>query len=183
MIQGLGYLDAPPEVLQGLRDIDPDADLVHLGGKEWLLGIRGPNPAARGKLHARLADAHAKVHAGSPGAWAGEREWLNAELSKELSVLQLCADGFRPIHLYTTDGGSPDHSIVHDFRMRDYNYRTRPEEAMAEMREAISFDEQDRIKRGGIMRDFARSEANSLFRHVFKRARSFLQRHAFPGSN
>lgn len=172
-IAGLGLGEVPPGVLQSLRDIDPSADLVHLGGSQWLLGARRPNGAAREKLERHLA----QVHAARTGALdVAERAVVDMELAKELAVLQLCADGFRPIQLY--DLANPRWTfgaIVEDFRLRDYNWRTRPEAAVQELREEISFDVQEQ-KRTDRMREFIDQEGGSLFRYVMRRARNFLMR-------
>lgn len=163
---------APPEALIPLREIDPDAELLHLGGDEWLLGTRGPNPAAAQKLAKQLSRLD-------------PLKAMDHELGKEFQLLQICADGFRPVHLYeigspvTYDDGRERPCtwgyIVEDFRMRDFNWRTRAKAALQETRDAASLEKAN-AWRDDVLRDFAEAEGPSLHRHVFKRARGFLQR-------
>lgn len=168
----MGPLTAPQETLEALRTIDADADLVHLEGAEWLLGVRQPNPGAQEKIQRQLAivDPHKNT------SW---------EAAREFELLQLLASGFRPIALYHLGERQLDGDvvtfgwIVEDFRLRDFNYRVRRREAEAEFLDAISLDEGNR-RRAQVMADFAEAEGPSLFRHVMKRARGFWQRVAIP---
>lgn len=168
----MGTLTAAPETLQALREIDADADLVHVEGRKWLLGVRGPNPGAQDAIRRQLTivDPHKNT---------------SREAALEFELLQLFAGGFRPIQLYTIGDIAPDGGVVtfgwiiEDFRIRDFNYRTRRSEAEAEFLDAISLDEADK-KRSQVMADFAEAEGPSLFRHVMRRARSFLQRAPIP---
>lgn len=160
---------APPEVQAALKEIDPAARLVHLGGREWLLGVQRPNPAARAKVEDALKKLSSATVSGSIDL--AERVALQNELGKEFQLMQLCAEGFRPIHLYEVDGSFAE--VVNDFRLRDHNWRVRPEAAFREMRDELSFDVQD-AKRTERVREAMDQEGGSLFRHVFKKAKSFL---------
>lgn len=174
-IAGLGYLDAPPETLIALREIDDKADLVHLGEDEWMLGVRVANPEAAGRLRERLKRLDPfKAH---------------HELGREFQLLQFYATGFRPIALYRIGDWGKDELgkrvrinmgyIVDDFRIRDFNWRIRPTEADAEFRSAISLDEGNK-RRAQVMAEYFDQEGGSLFRHVFRAARSFINRVAMP---
>lgn len=168
----MGPLTAPPETLDALRTIDADADLVHVEGRQWLLGVRQPNPGAQERIEnqLRLVDPHKAT------SW---------EAAREFELLQLFASGFRPIALYELGEERPDGEvvtfgwIVEDFRIRDFNFRVRRKEAEAEFLDAISLDAGNK-RRARVVADWAEAEAPSLFRHVFKRARGFLQRAAIP---
>lgn len=162
----LGPDDPPPELVAALQEIDEDADLVHLGGDEWLLGVRRPNPAASDRLQEQLAQLD-PVKAAS------------GEAAKEFRLLQFCAKGFRPIQLYHAERPGPE--IVEDFRIRDYNWRIRPAEAVAELKDETLIEARDQ-RRTERIHEFVDAEGPSLFRHVFKRARSFVQR-AVPWSD
>jgi hypothetical protein len=170
---GLGSLTAPPETLSALQGIDAAADLVHLGGNEWMLGVRGPNPGAQERIHKALRRLHPV-------------KGLSHELGREFQLLQFYASGFRPIMLYQLGELDPDGEpitfgwIVEDFRIRDFNWRVRPREAEAELKDAISLDAGNK-RRAQVMADYFDQEGGSIFRHVFKRARSLVQRAAIPG--
>lgn len=172
-----GLLDAPTEIRSALREIDPDADLVHLGGREWLLGVRRPNAAAEQRVREQLTQLTTTKLEVSERA---ERALAESQLGKELQLLQFFASApFRPIHLYEIggEGGTSFGAVVRDFRLRDFNWRTRREAAFRELKDAVSFDLADQ-KRTGLVREFIRQESRSMFRFVMKKARSFLQRAA-----
>lgn len=170
---GLGEAVAPREALEALRAIDPDADLVHLGKREWLLGVRQPNPGAQERIQKQLKLLDPRKH-------------FDHEAGREFQLLQLYAGGFKPIQLYQLGDRDQDGElitfgwIVQDFRVRDFNYRVRPQEAMAELKDAISLEAGNR-RRAAVMREYAEQEGGSLFRHAMKRARSFVQRVSIPG--
>lgn len=170
MLASLGSRVVPPDVLAALRTIDKAAQLVHLGGREWLLGVERPNLAAKQKVEAQLkAITEGRVG----GIDHLDKLRVQNELGKEFQLLQLCAQGFRPIHLYDVDDSLGFGHVIEDFRLRDHNWRTRPEAAFRELRDEISFDVQD-AKRTEIVREAMDQEGGSLFRHVFKKAKSFL---------
>lgn len=176
MLPGFGSYQAPPELLAALREIDPAADLVHLGDDAWLLGVRQPNAPARARLDEQLTKI---TRAQITGHDAAERALVQAELAKEVAVLQLCADGFRPIHLYHADQPGWGRLMIEDFRLRDFNWRTRREAAVQELREEISFDHQDK-KRTNLLVEFFEQEGSSLWHKVMRRAKSFLQPRKAP---
>lgn len=173
---GFGAETAPAEVLEALRQIDPTADLVHVHGRTWLLGTRRPNPGAQARIQKqlRLLEPHRLTDPTS---------------GLEFQLLQFYAGGFNPISMYELGTEGRDEAgqvaqidfsyIVEDFRIRDFNWRVRPKEAEAEFLDAISLDAGNR-RRAALMAEFADQEAGSLFRHVMRRARSFLQRVAIP---
>lgn len=177
-MRGFGARTAPEETIRAIQEVDPDAHLLHLGGNEWLLGIRRENPGARERIHKQLKALDARK---DTTPWAG----------REFQLLQLYAyglpgdTGFQPIMMYELGAEDPDGEtitfgwIVEDFRVRDFNWRVRPKAAEKELMDAISLDVQDR-KRTEVIREFVDAEGPSLFRHVFKRARSFVQRVALP---
>ena len=165
---GFGEAVAPREVQDQLRAIDPDAELLHLGGPEWLLCVRQPNPGAQERIQRqlKLLDPHKAI---------------DHEAGREFQLLQLYASGVRPIQLYRLgelDGDGERITfgwIVEDFRIRDFNWRVRPRETEREMRDAMSLDAGNR-RRARVMAEYMEAEGPSLFRYVMKRARSFLQR-------
>lgn len=178
----LGPGRAPAEILAALRSIDPEADLIHLGGYEWLLGVKRPNPAAREKIERQLKALSTATIGG--GLDPADKARVQTELGKEFQLLQYCAEGFRPIQMYVVnDPTAPDSvtfgEVVQDFRLRDHNWRTRREAAFAELRDAISADEQGRW-RTNLVREFFEQEGASLHRYVMRKAKGFWQRVKAP---
>lgn len=170
----LGGGRAPESVLAALREIDADADLVHLGGHEWLLGVKQPNPSAREKVEEQLKQVARASHTIGGGLDPADKAQLQSDLGKEFQLLQYCAQGFRPIQLYVVDGDPWTFGkVVESFRLRDFNWRTRREAAVQELKDAISFDVQDQ-KRTALVREYFDQEGGSLWHKVMRRARSFL---------
>lgn len=168
-IAAFGDRVAPPGILEGLRAIDADADLVHLGGNEWMLGVRRPNPAAQERIDRQLKTIlTTKLEV----ADAVDRFRVQSEMGKEFQLLQFFATGFRPIHIYTVEG-DPGHDIVADFQLRDFNWRVRPEAAFRELADEVSVDVQD-AKRTALVREAMNQEAGSMFRFFMRKAKSFL---------
>lgn len=170
-LAGFGSLAAPLEILQGLRAIDPAADLVHLGGAQWLLGVRRPNPEAAAEIEKQLKTL---TLTRNEVVDVADRARVDQETALELQLLQYCATtGFRPIHPYTIDNGRSMHEIVQDFALRDHNWRNRPDAAFAELAEAVSIDAAD-AKRTAIVLAKIQADARSMFRYVIRRARSVV---------
>lgn len=168
----LGTLIAPAGTLQDLRAIDPAADLVHLGGEQWLLGVRVANPGAHERIRRQLKLLDPHKH-------------TSHDAGKEFQLLQFYATGFRPIMVYelgqmgVDERGLPSKIdflyIVDDFRIRDFNHRIRPDAAEAEFRNAISLDAGNR-RRADRVREAMDQEGRSIWRHVMAGARGIVQR-------
>lgn len=173
---------APPELLEALRAIDPAADLICCGQGHWILGVRAPNPKAIELLEDELrADPHGYYAKLEANAADRDPSLLKEQLlaGRRLELLQLYASGFKPIQLYQVD--RPTMAIVHEFKLRDHNWRTRPDAAWAEFREGISVEAADR-ERTAVLHDYLEQESRFNWHHVFAGAKRFLQRHVFPGS-
>lgn len=172
----LGPGRAPEEIDAAIKAIDPAAELVHLGGLKWWLGVRAPNPAAVDQL----ADAHNAAARRPVLEDPAERAMMEVELVKEFQMYQVMAAGFRPIALYTIDGHKREDGwawweVVDDFRQRDHHWRTSTESAFAgAVKSSISADRlnAERIKEFGRMATEVAAEA---FNFVFKKARSFTR--------
>lgn len=164
---GVSTAECPPEILAALRAIDPKAELVHLGGTSWLLGVRGPNPAAVKQL-ARVMTIPRPM---PPGLTDSERATLDLEIACQMQVAQLCADGFKPVQMYTM--ARPTHEVVQDFALRDHNWRVRPKEAFQEMKDAASLDlgNKRRVQR---FRESVQAESKSMFKYLMQKAKNFL---------
>ena len=159
---GFGERKAPEAVLQQLREIDPNADLVYLGGSEWLLGVRAENHAAKRAIERQLA-------------WALDQPKLSdpldaAEQAKRIQLLQLYASGFRPVHIYST----PEES-VEDFRERDHRWRTDFDGTIRDRLREASLEDRREASEARLM-DYIQAETGFLHRHFFRGAKSFMQR-------
>jgi hypothetical protein len=173
---------APPEILTALREIDPKADLVCVGDGFWWLGVREPNPAAVEALAKEVrGDQHGAVRLQQDREQYREEAGFrltNPTAGTRFAMLQVMADGFKPIHLYECE--RPGYEIVQDFRLRDHNWRTRPDEAFEEMRDAhVSLDAAN-DRKTGVLLDFVKQEMGYLWHQIFRRRQHFHQRRAFP---
>ena len=149
----IGSRRAPAHILAALREIDPRADLIHLHGRFWLLGVYNPNGHQRRAAERELGRTL-------------EHPVRTPERQIRIEVLTLCRDkGFRPIQLY--ECREPDWHIVHDFRERDWNFRHRAEQTFRE-RAAESDTEHGLERRKAIMREFIEAEGRSIWRTAFK---------------
>lgn len=170
---------APPELLEALRRIDPKADLVCVGQGFWVLGVREPNPYAVKVLEDELRDdphgAHRRLE--DREFHLTDRGLAQPSAASRLQLLQLYASGFKPIELYQVQ--RPGFDIVEDFRIRDHNWRTRPELAWQDTKARAAVETGDRA-RMDVLEQYIDQEAGSWFHNVMRGARRFWQRHAIP---
>ncbi len=119
---------APPEIVARLREIDPAAALLHLGGRSWWLGVIKPNNPARERLQKMLentAEAASLVEIADPV----ERALVLERVAKEHLMYQIMAQGpngeggFRPIELREIATLQEFHELVDDFRRADWEFR------------------------------------------------------------
>lgn len=159
---GFREREAPEAVLVQLREIDPDADLLYLGGGEWLLGVRKGNTAAREKAKELLKVMKSRKPLDDPLAAAEE--------AKRIELINLCAnEGFRPVAIYDT----PEESIE-DFRQRDFRWRTAFEETLkARAAEAELGTTEEAIRAEW---DDYKPEARFIYRHFLGGVKRFVQR-------
>lgn len=183
----LNQVKAPPELLEGLRRIDPAADLICVGQGFWVLGVHAPNAYARKVLEDELADdPHGAFKRREDREYHLSDRGLSAPNdSTRLELLRLYAygtgaadsPGFKPIELYQVQ--RPTASIVQDFRERHHNWLTRPEQAWADTKRRASAEAGDE-RRMAVFRDYIESHATFWYHHVMKGARRFWQRLPFP---
>lgn len=167
----LGPGQAPAEILEALRAIDPEADLVHLGDRHWWLGVRAPNPAAVQDLEGAYEAMRAVPEIEDPA----ERAIVAMRLDREFLMRQIMAQGFKPIALYECDG-APGMDIVEDFRIRDFNWRHQTEDQVKrELRDSVSSEKRNesKVRAWGQMAKDAAAEA---YRFVFRGKRSVTRR-------
>lgn len=173
----IGPLRAPDEIDAAIKAIDPKAELIHLEGPKWWLGVRAPNPAAE----EQLADAHHHASRRPTIEDPAERAFMEVELAREFAMYQVMASGFRPIALYTIDGGVREDGwtwgeVVDDFRQRDYNWRNTPElHGKRALKRSVSMDRlnAERIVEFGKK---AADAAREAYRFVFRRSVSSTRR-------
>lgn len=103
---------APSHVVRGLRELDPTAVIVHLGGPTWVVGKVRPNSETRRQAIAMLDQWTTAV---SEGARMSETGKMRVRFA--LLALQ----GFRPVERYRIQG-EPDSRIVHDFAESRYRW-------------------------------------------------------------
>lgn len=152
--------EAPEHILERLREIDPKADLVYIGDEAWMLGVREQNDAARRKVLKEITEIR------SEGPLV-----TNEARARRLELLQFYAGGFRPISLYE-DTPVPGYEIVKDFRVRDWNWHNRREEAFQEGFEASDMwtEVQLRIQ---LIKDWMAAELPFIHRFALRGRRSF----------
>jgi hypothetical protein len=112
---------APKDVVRGLREVDPTAELVYLEKGRWLLGSvrwnRDLVAAARRILGRALKVAHNSTKHGP----THQIEHL-PRVRGRVQFALLAMQGFRPITEYKIQG-SPDSRVVEDFRRRDWLFK------------------------------------------------------------
>jgi hypothetical protein len=166
----IGSRKAPPEIIAALREIDPDADLIHVAKSEWLLGVRRGNPAARERLDEHLKELTPMVAAGKGLAYnsdEADRAATAQRLAKELELLQFFVrpPGFRPIDLFECEGRNPGWDIVRDFRERHWNYMNDLSGTIARKKVEMSFEDQNSW-RDDVLIDYVEGEGEMLHKYV-----------------
>lgn len=163
---------APSGVLEKLREIDPKAELVHLGGSTWWLGVVGPNQPARDRILRSLGTMDGVASATMAVADPFERAMAQEHLAKETRMYQIMAygpngeGGFRPIELRECETLADFNELVEDFRRADWTWRKLGFKAVDKLRQARD--------RGTQFIDRIQQDARSWFRHFVKQSVSFL---------
>ena len=155
-------LVAPWDVLERLREIDPRADLLYVGEGKWLLGVYRPGEYR--KLFARKQLRTLTTH---------NPEDDELEPWAVVAKYRRMADGFAPVLIGEAENGLFG-TLIRDFRVADYHYRNHADKTFEENLEASdlshSLDE-----RQAMMKDFADSEAGSVWRHTHKHPVSIVK--------
>lgn len=171
-LEGTSVRTAPPaSTMRALRQIDPKARLIHLGGRKWWLGVQDPQPEAM-ELAGDIRENHLSKLP----------QQIKNELSSalRLEMLNECAEGFRPIAVYECD--VPGEDVIEDFRIRDHNWRHRADATVEERLREASFEEQFE-QRKQAMREMVQATFPSIHKYVLRRAKGFWQRVAAPFSS
>lgn len=167
----IGPGTAPPEIVSALQEIDPRAELIHLEGERWWLGIRAENPKAREDM----ASGQAKLLARRAPVIDDpvERAIVEAELGVEYQMRQVMAMGFRPVSVYRCEK-APGHEIVEDFRIRDYNWRTQTQAQQERaLKDSVSMEALNRPRIAHFAK-MAKEAASEAYRYTMRAARSVL---------
>lgn len=155
--------EAPRHVIDGLRNVDPDATLLYAGEGVWVLGVVRPRSRqVLGGLPRRQTAWKIMAH---------ERVKLNPD-PVALRLAELMLRDFFEIARYKVQG-SPTYEIVHDFAERDWNWKYAADETferhLDETEDGPAWREMRRK-----YADYAQTEARDTYRHVFKGRRSLL---------
>lgn len=149
---------APASVLRDLREIDPRAELLHLGGTRWVLGtVRPGDPAAVRFGASQLASV---------------RRWVTRGSMLKVRMAHAHLQGFKPIEEYQVGGEMGFARVVKDFRERDWRYRHRWLEELDAREEETDIDTE---RRAALTQSITNMEdrARDGYRYAFRAARHF----------
>ena len=146
-----GYRACPDDIRRRLHEIDPTVECVDVGRGYWILGaLRWNRPSCRAAQEAIRRELEDVPH--------------GMERADRIAMLQLTVRyGFRPIAMYECH--EPDHGVVEDFRVRDWNYRWRARQTFLE-RAKDSDDEPGLRRRQAIMLEGIRHYIPDVARHM-----------------
>lgn len=173
-----GNRTPPPHVVEGLRALDPDAELVYWGWGKWVLGTM-TNDVRLQPLGQRLLVSTLRAINKRPWRVALQRDVYRIRMAR----LRLA--GFRVTAEYELRG-SPDSSIVNDQRCMDWMYRTMNDEAVdralqadkeAARATALADLTDEARGRDGWKYMFTKSHSVTRFDGPVQRARSGFQIH------
>lgn len=151
----------PPALLLQLREIDPTAELVYVGEKQWWLG------AVRSNDERRKAGEHVL-------AFESRRTNPNP---RNVMLGKLLLQGFARIQAYhcagdpaltVTDADGDICSIVEDFRARDKAWRVDQGKASFKERMAHSSGELKKKAADAEFRDYLRNDGRSKYRREMR---------------
>jgi hypothetical protein len=165
----------PSDVLRGLREVDPTADLYYLGWKKWVLvSVRPHEDHRRAALRMILGAPESPAGPARPGLRALLHLWETnpkhranpgafRQLMQKYELALLMAQGARPITEYVIQG-EPTSAIVDDFRRMDWMYRNTTDDQLESMLDAPQ--EQARAAARADLRDEARARAAWRYMHT-----------------
>lgn len=152
----------PPEhLLERLRRIDRNAQLVCLGQGQWALGVIKPQWASPDGNYQRRATGALIV---------GDQRKLQKPHWPSLRLGLLMMAGFGLLQMFELDG-EPGPEILEWFARADWNWNHRTREMELEMMRKITNDTGlENTKKA--LADWARHEGPAVFRHVMQKRRS-----------
>jgi hypothetical protein len=154
--------DAPSQVVERLREVDPSAELIYLGLGCWVLGSVQPHDyRARKARELRRSENALPALSKRPGLYL---------------LTLLYEQGFRVINIYDT-ADVQHQAVVRDLRERDWRFRNMRDEAFAEAAKRSEHgDLETRIVQ---ILDMVHAEFPTIHRHLFRGRRGVLN----PGLN
>jgi len=152
--------EAPTDLVAGLREIDPRAELVYLGLGVWVLGAVSPNQERERKA----------------GRWITLERKLPQEKQSmgRYRFARWHLDGFGFVDFFD-ESDLWNGRVLHEFRYADFRYRHNADEAF-EQNLIGSDDQTDLDRRIALMLDYQSSEGLSVFNHQMRGRRSVTQR-------
>jgi hypothetical protein len=155
---------APAVVLEQLRQVDPAAELIHVEGDRWMLGIVKPgDPAAVRTGATQIRSA---------------RRWVRGASLNKIRLGRALLQGFKPIEEYQVSNDMQFGRIVEDFRGRTWRRINRWEDELERTEQESDVDHQRELGLKAQLADFE-ARANQSFRELFRGAVSFSQ----PGTS
>lgn len=127
---------APIDVVRGLREVDPTAELVYMERGRWLLGsVRWNRDLVQqsARILARAIEAASRASKFAP---THQMEQLR-RIRGRVQFAVLGSQGFRPITEYVIQG-APNSRIVEDFRRRDWMFKNTTDTELETMLNAAS---------------------------------------------
>jgi hypothetical protein len=152
----------PWDVLERLREIDPDADLLYIGEGRWILGVYRPGEPRRLFARKQLRTLSAE----NPDD-ADLEPWAVVAKYKKI------ADGFAPVFIGEAPNGLFG-ELIHDFRVSDWFYRNQADAQFERNLEASDIHHA-MDDRKATMADYADSEAGPVWRYTHRKPVSRIQ--------
>jgi hypothetical protein len=165
----------PIDVVRGLREVDPTADMYYLGWKKWVLvSVRPNDDHRRAALRMILGSPATPAGPARPGLrmllwkWETDPKFRQnpgafRQLLQKYEMALLMAQGARPIAEYVIQG-EPTSAIVDDFRRMDWMYRNISDDQLDRMLNAPY--EQGREAARADIRDEARARDAWRYMHT-----------------
>lgn len=167
----------PPDVLRGVRAVDPAAELLYAGRGIWMLGVLNFSwPAYQQAVHAiaRLRENGTKLPTvgGTAEENALELEQRARANAAKLRYHQLLLQGYRHIAIY--EQNDPDSRIVHDFQARDCEHRVLADLGLdATLQAALTEGDRDKLARINKLRHAIRTGGTDTWRYATRMVKGY----------
>lgn len=174
----------PPEILRGLRLVDPQAELLYAHEGQWILGaMRFSWPAYQTAWqsldHLEHTVEKLPYFHGTAEEKLAELERRARSNAQKRAYNRLALQGYRQIGVYRQN--DPDWRIVKDFEYRDFEIRVFADLGLdVVLEEALASGNQQKLARINKLRDAIRTHGVSAWRHV--RGLKHIQTHGSKGA-
>jgi hypothetical protein len=158
--------EAPEQLLERLRAIDPNVRLEYLGDGQWALGVIKPMWQAPDGNYQRRATGALLV---------GEQRAKTVPHWPTLRMGLLMMQGFGLLQMFEFDG-EPTAVILNWFRMADWNWNYRQREFELEMFRKIGNDA-GITKARQVLAEWVQGEGPQVFKHAMQHRKSFTMAH------